>query len=85
MDAARILLTGLRWGGLGLAAASICSFWYLGAAFGNKFAGVLAASFGEGDAQNLDQFFGQQSLAVFVIAGLFLALCLLYTSPSPRD
>jgi len=33
VDAARILLTGLRWGGLGLAAASICSFWYLGAAW----------------------------------------------------
>lgn len=48
--------------------------WYLGAAFGNKFAGVLAASFGEGNAENLDRFFGQQALAVLIIAGIFLAL-----------
>jgi POT family proton-dependent oligopeptide transporter len=48
--------------------------WFLGAAFGNKFAGVLAASFGEGDAGNLDRFFGQQAGAVFVIALIFLAL-----------
>ena len=53
---------------------AMLGIWYLGAAFGNKFAGVLAANFGEGNAQNLDRFFGQQSLAVFVIAGLFLAL-----------
>jgi POT family proton-dependent oligopeptide transporter len=53
---------------------AMLGIWYLGAAFGNKFAGVLAANFGEGDAQNLDHFFGQQSLAVFIIAGLFLAL-----------
>jgi POT family proton-dependent oligopeptide transporter len=48
--------------------------WFLGAAFGNKFAGVLAASFGEGDAGNLDRFFGRQAGAVFVIALIFLAL-----------
>jgi proton-dependent oligopeptide transporter, POT family len=48
--------------------------WFLGAAFGNKFAGVLASTFGEGDASHLDSFFGQQSLAVFVIAAIFLAL-----------
>jgi POT family proton-dependent oligopeptide transporter len=48
--------------------------WFLGAAFGNKFAGVLAAQFGEGDAGNLDKFFGQQSLAVAAIAVVFLAL-----------
>lgn len=48
--------------------------WFLGAAFGNKFAGVLATTFGEGEASNLDKFFGQQSLAVFLVAGAFLVL-----------
>lgn len=48
--------------------------WFLGAAFGNKFAGVLAASFGEGDASHLDTFFGQQAGAVLVVAVIFLAL-----------
>ena len=48
--------------------------WFLAAAFGNKFAGVLATAFGEGDASTLDKFFGQQALAVFVVAGIFLAL-----------
>ena len=48
--------------------------WFLGAAFGNKFAGVLASRFGEGDPSHLDQFFGQQALAVTVIAIVFLAL-----------
>lgn len=48
--------------------------WFLGAAFGNKFAGVLASTFGEGDASQLDQFFGKQSLAVFIVAALFLLL-----------
>jgi POT family proton-dependent oligopeptide transporter len=48
--------------------------WFLAAAFGNKFAGVLASAFGEGDAAKLDTFFGQQAVAVFVIAGIFLAL-----------
>lgn len=48
--------------------------WFLAAAFGNKFAGVLASNFGEGDATNLDQFFGQQALAVLVVAFVFLAL-----------
>ena len=53
---------------------AMLGIWFLGAAFGNKFAGVLAASFGEGDAGHLDQFFGQQAAAVFIVAGLFLAL-----------
>lgn len=53
---------------------AMLGIWFLGAAFGNKFAGVLAASFGEGDADNLDRFFGQQALAVFVIAGIFFIL-----------
>ena len=53
---------------------AMLGIWFLGAAFGNKFAGVLAASFGEGEGQSLDRFFGQQALAVFVIAGVFLAL-----------
>ena len=44
------------------------------AAFGNKFAGVLSTAFGEGDASHLDQFFGQQAIAVFIVAGVFLAL-----------
>ena len=48
--------------------------WFLGAAFGNKFAGVLAASFGEGDASHLDSFFGQQAGAVLVVSLVFLAL-----------
>jgi POT family proton-dependent oligopeptide transporter len=48
--------------------------WLLAMGLGNKFAGVLASSFGEGDASHLDQFFGQQALAVFVISGLFLVL-----------
>jgi proton-dependent oligopeptide transporter, POT family len=48
--------------------------WFLAAAFGNKFAGVLASTFGEGDASNLDRFFGQQALAVFLVAGIFFAL-----------
>lgn len=53
---------------------AMMGIWFLGAAFGNKFAGVLATTFGEGDASHLDQFFGQQALAVFLMAGLFLAL-----------
>lgn len=53
---------------------AMLGIWFLGAAFGNKFAGVLAASFGEGDAGHLDQFFGRQAVAVFIVAGLFLAL-----------
>jgi proton-dependent oligopeptide transporter, POT family len=48
--------------------------WFLAAAFGNKFAGVLASSFGEGDASHLDHFFGQQALAVLLLSGVFLAL-----------
>jgi POT family proton-dependent oligopeptide transporter len=48
--------------------------WFLAAAFGNKFAGVLASAFGEGDASHLDHFFGQQSVAVFIVAGIFFAL-----------
>jgi POT family proton-dependent oligopeptide transporter len=48
--------------------------WFLGAAFGNKFAGVLAASFGEGNTSHLDAFFGQQAGAVLVVAVIFLAL-----------
>jgi POT family proton-dependent oligopeptide transporter len=48
--------------------------WFLAAAFGNKFAGVLASSFGEGDVAHLDQFFSQQALAVAIVAGIFLAL-----------
>jgi proton-dependent oligopeptide transporter, POT family len=48
--------------------------WFLAAAFGNKFAGVLASTFGEGDASKLDQFFGQQAIAVFIIAAIFLVL-----------
>ena len=53
---------------------AMMGIWFLGAAFGNKFAGVLASTFGEGDASPLDKFFGQQSAAVFVIAAIFLAL-----------
>ncbi len=53
---------------------AMLGIWFLGAAFGNKFAGVLAASFGEGDAGHLDRFFGQQSVAVFIVAAIFLAL-----------
>lgn len=48
--------------------------WFLADAFGNKFAGVLSTTFGEGDASQLDQFFGQQSIAVFVVSAIFLAL-----------
>lgn len=53
---------------------AMLGIWFLGAAFGNKFAGVLASTFGEGDASNLDKFFGQQSLAIFIAAGIFFAL-----------
>ncbi|MFM9080871.1 MAG: oligopeptide:H+ symporter, partial [Opitutaceae bacterium] len=53
---------------------AMLGIWFLGAAFGNKFAGVLAASFGEGEAGHLDRFFGQQAVAVFIVAGIFLAL-----------
>ena len=53
---------------------AMMGIWFLGAALGNKFAGVLATAFGEGDASNLDRFFGQQSGAVFLIAIVFLAL-----------
>ena len=53
---------------------AMMGIWFLGAAFGNKFAGVLSTAFGEGDASHLDKFFGQQSLAVFIVAGIFLAL-----------
>lgn len=55
-------------------AGFMLGIWFLADAFGNKIAGVLASAFGEGDASNLDKFFGQQALAVFVIAGLFLIL-----------
>jgi POT family proton-dependent oligopeptide transporter len=53
---------------------AMLGIWFLGAAFGNKFAGVLAASFGEGDAGHLDRFFGQQAIAVFIVTAIFLAL-----------
>jgi POT family proton-dependent oligopeptide transporter len=53
---------------------AMLGIWFLGAAFGNKFAGVLAARFGEGEAGHLDRFFGQQALAVLGIAVIFLAL-----------
>jgi POT family proton-dependent oligopeptide transporter len=53
---------------------AMLGIWFLGAAFGNKFAGVLAASFGEGDAGHLDRFFGQQAVAVLAVAGIFFAL-----------
>lgn len=53
---------------------AMLGIWFLGAAFGSKFAGVLSASFGEGDPENLDAFFGQQALAVAVIAVLFFLL-----------
>lgn len=53
---------------------AMLGIWFLGAAFGNKFAGVLAAQFGEGEAGQLDRFFGQQALAVLAAAGVFLAL-----------
>jgi POT family proton-dependent oligopeptide transporter len=53
---------------------AMLGIWFLGAAFGNKFAGVLATAFGEGEATHLDQFFGQQSLGVCVIGLVFLAL-----------
>ena len=48
--------------------------WFLAAAFGNKFAGVLSTTFGEGDASRLDRFFGQQAIAVFIVTAAFLAL-----------
>ncbi len=48
--------------------------WFLGGAFGNKLSGILASSFGEGDASNLDQFFSQQAIAVLIVAALFLSL-----------
>jgi len=53
---------------------AMLGIWFLGAAFGNKFAGVLAGAFGEGDAANLDRFFGQQALGVLILAVVFLAL-----------
>jgi len=53
---------------------AMLGIWFLGAAFGNKFAGVLAAQFGEGESGQLDRFFGQQALAVLAAAGVFLAL-----------
>ncbi len=53
---------------------AMMGIWFLGAAFGNKFAGVLASAFGEGDASKLDAFFGQQAAAVFILAAIFLAL-----------
>lgn len=52
----------------------ILGVWLLGMGLGNKFAGVLASTFGEGDASSLDTFFGRQAIAVLVVAGLFLAL-----------
>jgi POT family proton-dependent oligopeptide transporter len=53
---------------------AMLGIWFLGAAFGNKFAGVLAAQFGEGETGQLDRFFGQQALAVLAAAGVFFAL-----------
>ncbi len=53
---------------------AMLGIWFLGAAFGNKFAGVLAARFGEGETGQLDQFFGQQALAVFALAAVFFVL-----------
>jgi POT family proton-dependent oligopeptide transporter len=53
---------------------AMLGIWFLGAAFGNKVAGVLATSFGEGDASQLDRFFSQQAIAVLAIAAVFLAL-----------
>lgn len=53
---------------------AMMGIWFLGAAFGNMFAGVLASRFGEGEGGRLDRFFGQQSLAVFVVAIVFLVL-----------
>lgn len=47
---------------------AMLGIWFLGAAFGNKFAGVLASTFGEGEASHLDTFFGQQAVVVAVIA-----------------
>ena len=48
--------------------------WFLGGAFGNKLAGVLASKFGEGGEGGLDQFFSQQAFAVLAVAVVFLAL-----------
>jgi POT family proton-dependent oligopeptide transporter len=53
---------------------AMLGLWFLADSFGNKFAGVLASGFGEGDASHLDRFFGQQALAVFVVAGIFFGL-----------
>lgn len=53
---------------------AMLGIWFLGAAFGNKFAGVLASAFGEGDASHLDRFFGQQAIAMLIIAAVFLSL-----------
>jgi len=53
---------------------AMLGIWFLAAAFGNKFAGVLASTFGEGEATHLDHFFGQQAAAVAVIGVLFLIM-----------
>jgi POT family proton-dependent oligopeptide transporter len=53
---------------------AMLGIWFLAAAFGNKFSGVLASTFGEGEATHLDHFFGQQAAAVAVVGVLFLIM-----------
>jgi POT family proton-dependent oligopeptide transporter len=48
--------------------------WFLGAAWGNKLAGVLGSGFTSSDAQELATFFLQQAALVGVATILLLAL-----------
>ena len=48
--------------------------WFLAAAWGNKLAGVLGSGFTASDAENLANFFLQQTLLVAVAMLLLLAL-----------
>jgi POT family proton-dependent oligopeptide transporter len=48
--------------------------WFLAAAWGNKLAGVLGSGFTANDAENLANFFLQQTLLVAVAMLLLLAL-----------
>ncbi len=52
----------------------VMGIWFLGAALGNKFAGVLAGHFESKDSALLVPFFWNQALAVIVCAGILLAL-----------
>ncbi len=65
------LMTRLAPAGL---TGAVLGLWFLGAAFGNKLAGVLGSSFQSEDPHALAGFFLQQ--AVFVMAAAALLLCL---------